>query len=95
MLAVARTGDDAFGREVRREIERIADRVVAIGAVYSTLDRLESKGIVASDRARVGTPSRRISRVTREGARAVAETRAMRERLWQGVELRRLLGAEG
>ncbi len=95
MLAVVRTGDDAYGMEVRREIERVTGRDVAIGAVYSTLDRLEAKGLVASDRARAGTPSRRIFRVTREGARALAGTREMRERLWQGVELRGLLGAEG
>jgi hypothetical protein len=29
--------------------------------------------------------------VSRAGARALAETRAMRERLWRGVELKSLL----
>lgn len=95
MLAVVRTSEDAYGMEVRREIERVTDRDVAIGAVYATLDRLEAKGLVTSDRARTGAPARRIFRVTRVGAHALAGTRAMRERLWHGVELRRLLGAGG
>jgi hypothetical protein len=35
--------------------------------------------------------SRRVFVVTRAGALALAETKAMRERLWAGVELRTLL----
>jgi PadR family transcriptional regulator PadR len=35
--------------------------------------------------------SRRIFAVSARGARALAETRALRERLWEGVDVRRLL----
>ena len=95
ILAVLRTRDEAYGMSVRREIERVTERDVAIGAVYATLDRLEAKGLVDSARARgVGT-SRRLFEVTPAGARALAETRAIRERLWQGVDLRRLLALAG
>src|SRR5918912_3310643 len=90
MLAVLRTRDEAYGMNVRREIERVTEREVAIGAVYATLDRLEAKGLVASGRARTGSASRRLFEVTRAGARALAETRAVSERLWQGVDLRPL-----
>lgn len=38
--------------QVRREIERVTERDLAIGAVYATLDRLEAKGLVTSRRAR-------------------------------------------
>jgi PadR family transcriptional regulator, regulatory protein PadR len=37
--------------EVRREIERVTGRELAIGAVNSTLDRLETKGLVTLARA--------------------------------------------
>lgn len=94
LLAVIRTASEAYGMEVRRELERVSGREVAIGAVYATLDRLEAKGLVGSTRARTGAPARRLFAVTRIGAEALAGTRAMRERLWQGVELRRLLAAE-
>jgi PadR family transcriptional regulator PadR len=91
MLAVARTGEEAYGMRVRREIERVTERDIAIGAVYATLDRLEAKGLVLSRRAAVDGLSRRLFALTAPGARALADTRLMRERLWEGVEVRRLL----
>jgi PadR family transcriptional regulator PadR len=91
MLAVLRTGDEAYGMNVRREIERVTGRDVAIGAVYATLDRLEAKGLVASTRSGAGPSSRRLYAVTTAGARGLAESRQMRERLWEGIDLRPLL----
>lgn len=91
MLAVLRTDEEAYGMAVRREIEQVTGREVAVGAVYATLDRLEAKGLV--DSTRTGTPApRRVFSVTTGGAAALAESRAMRERLWKGVELGRLPG---
>ena len=91
LLAVLRTGADAYGMCVRREIEDVTGRDVAVGAVYATLDRLESKALVSSRRGEIEGVSRRLFAVTREGGRALTETRAMRERLWRGVELKSLL----
>lgn len=92
MLAVIRTGASAFAMSIRRELERVTNRSVAIGSIYVTLDRLEAKGLIGSSRAQgTETISRRFFVVTPAGARALADTRAMRERLWDGVELRRLL----
>ena len=85
--AVIRTRGEAYGMEVRREIERVTGRDLAIGAVYATLDRLEAKGLLRSGRTFGEGPSRRRFEVTRAGARELAETRAMRERLWKGVDL--------
>lgn len=90
LLAVHRTRGDAFGMEVRREIERVTGRDLAIGAVYATLDRLEAKGLIASQRVADDGGSRRLFDLRPEGAAALAETHAMRERLWHGVDLRRL-----
>ncbi len=94
MLAVVRTGGHAYGMNVRRELETVTGRDMTIGSVYTTLDRLEAKGLVASTRA-VGPDgtSRRIFEVTAAGARALGETRAVRDRLWTGVRLRALRGA--
>jgi PadR family transcriptional regulator PadR len=92
MLGVVRTGDEAYGMSVRRELERVTGREVAIGAVYATLDRLEAKGFVTSRRA-PGGGSRRVFMVLRAGAGALAETRAVRDRLWRGIDLARLQGS--
>ena len=92
LLAVLRTGAEAYGMAVRREIESVTRRDVAIGAVYATLDRLEAKGMVDSGRAAGGGGgSRRLFALTTAGAAALAETRAMRDRLWRGVDLDALL----
>lgn len=93
MLAVHRTKGGAYGMEIRREIEDVTGREIAVGAVYATLDRLEAKRLVASSRADVDGVSRRLFRVLPAGARALAESKAMRERLWKGVDLRGVLGA--
>jgi PadR family transcriptional regulator PadR len=95
MLAVLRTASDAYGMTVRREIEDVTGREIAVGAVYATLDRLEAKELVASKRSTIDGVSRRLFSVTAAGGRALAETRLMRERLWQGIDLRQLLGAAG
>ena len=86
LLAVLRSGDDAYGMGVRRELERVTERDVAIGAVYATLDRLEAKGLVLSRRSAAGGTSRRLFELSSRGARALAETRVLRDRLWEGID---------
>lgn len=90
LVAVVRTREEAYGMAVRREIERVSGRDVSIGAVYATLDRLEAKGLVESERT-VGKASRRVFAVTSAGAVALDACREMRERLWRGVDLGPLL----
>jgi PadR family transcriptional regulator, regulatory protein PadR len=89
MLAAIRTREDSYGMAVRREIGRVTGRAVSIGAVYATLDRLEAKGLMESARS-AGKGNRRIFAVTARGASALAASRAMRERLWRGVDVGRL-----
>jgi len=92
MLAVVRTGE-AYGMNVRRQLERVTGRSVTIGSVYITLDRLEAKGLVTSARTAAGaeSPSRRVFSITAAGVRALAETRATRDKLWDGINLQSLL----
>jgi PadR family transcriptional regulator PadR len=91
MLAVVRTGEEAYGMNVRRELEAVTGREVTIGSVYATLDRLEAKGLVSSSRrSSTDGTSRRVFAMTRAGALSLALTREMRERLWVGVSLRGL-----
>ena len=91
VVAVLRTRDEAYGMNVRREIERVTGREVAIGAVYATLDRLEAKGLLASRRVHADAPTRRLFVVSPSGARVLTETRSMRDRLWDGVDVRGLV----
>ena len=91
LLAVARLQGEGYGVSLRSEIEERTGRDVSVGSVYSTLDRLESKGLVSS---REGDPTpvrggraKRLFRIQPAGERALAETRAMMDALWEGVEV--------
>ena len=48
LLGVLRLEDDAYGAAIRQEIHARSGRDVSINAVYTTLDRLESKGFLRS-----------------------------------------------
>ena len=88
MLAVLRTGQEAYGMNVRRELEAVTGRDITIGSVYATLDRLEAKALVISSRAAgPDAVSRRIFAVTPAGLRVLANTRDVRDRLWKGVRI--------
>src|SRR5437867_12107695 len=48
LMAVVRLGDEAYGAALRQEIHARSGRDVSINAVYTTLDRLEGKGLLKS-----------------------------------------------
>lgn len=48
LLAVFRLGDEAYGMTVRQAVEEATKDFTSIGAVYTTLERLEKKGFVKS-----------------------------------------------
>ena len=48
LLGVLRLKDDAYGAAIRQEIHARSGRDVSINAVYTTLDRLETKGLLQS-----------------------------------------------
>jgi PadR family transcriptional regulator PadR len=54
LLAVMRLEDDAYGATIGRLIEEATGRRISIGAIYTTLDRLQSKGYL---RSRIGDPT--------------------------------------
>jgi PadR family transcriptional regulator len=95
LLAVLRLrgrGEDAYGMTVRRELAATAERPVTIGSVYGTLERLEAKRLVSSwhgdaDPVRGGR-ARRYFCVEPAGEAALAESRAMMARMWEGVAVR-------
>ena len=75
LIALVRLGPDAYGATIRREIETRARRQLSISAVYTTLERLEQKGLV---RSRIGEPTaqrggrrRRHFELLPRGARAL------------------------
>ena len=48
LLGILQLGRDAYGAAIRQEIHARSGRDVSINAVYTTLDRLELKGLLRS-----------------------------------------------
>jgi PadR family transcriptional regulator, regulatory protein PadR len=75
LLAVARLDADAYGMTVRREIEKRTGRNISIGAIYATLERLQTKGYVSSalgdPTAERGGRAKRLFRIEADGQRAL------------------------
>jgi len=90
LLAILQQGEEAFALEVRREIEESTGRRVSRGAFYTTLDRLQRKGMVTwtegepEDSRRSG-PLRNYD-VSPAGLEALQESRDALDRLSRGLD---------
>lgn len=96
LLAIVRLAADAYGSTIRDEIEDRTSRSVAIGALYTALDRLERKGYVGS-RMSDPTPERggrakRYYKLKPAGAAALRRSREALVSMWAGVEMDALDG---
>lgn len=91
LLAILRLDGGAYGVSIREEIRACTGRQVAAGALYTTLNRLEDKGLVSS---RLGAPTaerggraKRYYVVTAPGRNALVAAHRSYQRLMQGLEL--------
>lgn len=69
----ARLGEDAYGAAIKKDLEAVTGRQCSLGALYTTLDRLERKALISTS---MGEPSperggraKRMVRITAKGAR--------------------------
>lgn len=90
MFAVLRLGDQAYGASVRQELKDRADRDVSPGAIFTTLERLEARGLIAS---RYGDPTperggrrKRFYRLSTEGRSALSKSFQTVRRMASGLE---------
>ncbi|HTR35244.1 MAG TPA: PadR family transcriptional regulator [Bryobacteraceae bacterium] len=89
LTAAARLGEDAYGAAIRQEIEAVTGRRCSIGALYTTLDRLEKKGLLKTG---MGDPTperggraKRMVRVNAKGKQAAAAFYNAITRMSRGV----------
>jgi DNA-binding PadR family transcriptional regulator len=91
VLALLRLRNNAYGMTIRREIEKRTGRQVSIGAVYSTLDRLEQKGYVSSQQggptAERGGRAKRYFKIEAGGEKALRESRRAVSAMTSGLKL--------
>jgi len=90
LLALVRLGDDTYGVPIREEIEGRTGRLISPGAIYTALDRLETRGLV---RSRLGDASaarggkrKRLYRLTARGAGAIAQAHSTMAQMAHGLK---------
>jgi PadR family transcriptional regulator PadR len=91
LLAILRLGENAYGVTIRAEIAECTKREPAAGALYTTLDRMEEKGLVQS---RLGDPTpqrggraKRFVTVTKRGRIALISAQRSYQNLLHGLAL--------
>lgn len=74
ITAAASLGEEAYGAAIREQIESASGRKVSIGALYTTIERLETKGLLKTwmgeATAQRGGRAKRMVRVTPKGVLA-------------------------
>lgn len=92
LLAVARLADEAYGLTVRQDLSDRAGRDYSVGAIYTTLQRLETKGLLSSQASEPlpvrGGRSRRLFSVTGAGARAIRDAQQQAAAMWADIIIR-------
>ena len=90
LLAITHLDDRAYGVAIRQEIETRTGRDIAIGALYTSLARLERKGYVRSTMSsptpQRGGRAKRYFNLTRAGAAALRQSRQRLMRMWDGLD---------
>jgi PadR family transcriptional regulator, regulatory protein PadR len=76
LLAIMRLSGEAYGLAVKDELEVVAGRSPSSGSLYTTLDRMEKKGLVASS----------AGEATQERGGRLARSRSTLSALWDGLE---------
>ena len=86
LLAVLEVTEDAYAVPIRQAVERLTNRTVSRGALYTALERLEEKGLLRSTTSAPvptrGGKARRMYRVTPEGIRHLNAARTRLRHLW-------------
>lgn len=89
LLAVAQLGDQAYGVTIRQEIETRTGRDIALGALYTSLGRLDQKGYLRSKMSdptpQRGGRSKRYFTLTAAGGLALRQSRERLARMWDGL----------
>jgi PadR family transcriptional regulator len=90
MLAILRLGTTAYGMTIRKAIMDVAGRPASLGAVYTTLERLEDKGFVSSAVGEITEErsgrAKKYFKVTASGANAVKRSLKSTEAMKAGLD---------
>ncbi len=85
LTSILALGSDAYGVPLSKSLEEIKGHSIAVGSVYAALDRLETKGLIASNLGEAtperGGRAKRYFSLTQQGISALRETCVLLEQL--------------
>jgi PadR family transcriptional regulator PadR len=89
LLTIGILNKEAYGVSIKNEIETRLKRDVSMGAMHSSLIRLEDKGYIKSSNGeateeRAGRP-RRYFEITALGKKAIVYSKSTRDQLWNAI----------
>ncbi len=89
LLAVAALKEDAYGVEIKRELEARLRHGLSVGSVQSALKRMEEKGFLVSAFGEAtqkrGGRRKRIYKTTSFAHKVLAEIKEIRDGLWNSI----------
>ena len=90
MSAILTVPGDAYGVTIHARVNELSQpKVVALGAIYVSLDRLEDKGFVSSwltdPTPERGGRAKRCYRLEAAGEQALRESAATAKKIWDGL----------
>ena len=96
LLAIQQLYNNAYVMTIRQRVEDASERMISIGAIYTTLERLEIKGFVSSRQGEAtperGGQAKRYFTVEGAGVQALTEAQRTRDRLRPpGITVRSLV----
>ncbi|HXS11910.1 MAG TPA: helix-turn-helix transcriptional regulator [Acidobacteriaceae bacterium] len=91
LLAIVRLAEDAYGVTIRHQIQLATQRVVSPGSLYTTLERLEDKGLLSSRTGETtpvrGGRAKRFYQLTSLGRRRLVSSQQAFQKLLAGTGL--------
>ena len=91
LLTIAVLGDEAYGVSIKDNIENRTNRNISIGALHSTITRIEEKGFIESWLGGAtnerGGRRKRFFKVTHAGKKALADVKNLRDELWDSSKV--------
>lgn len=89
LLTVAALQQDAYGVEIKRELESRLKERLSVGSIQSALKRMEDKGFLTSQfgeaTAKRGGKRKRIYATTSHGRKVLEEMKDIRTQLWSEI----------
>jgi PadR family transcriptional regulator PadR len=96
LLTIANLDSEAYGLALLRDINERANRNLSIGAMHSTLTRLEEKGFITSYQGEPtkerGGRRKRYFELTSDAISALTQMKSLRDDLWANTKVKLSIG---